>query len=82
MTDENTKLLQAILDNQAGLRRGQEDLNKKIDIKNSELQDRLTERIDALGKQLNVLDEDAPTRDEYDGLETRVVVLEGKNASS
>ncbi len=68
----DTKILQSILDGQVTIRK---DI-KKVDRKVDKVEKNLTTRMDALGKQLNVLDEDAPTRDEFDGLEERVVHLE------
>lgn len=47
-------------------------LNKKID----KVDTKLTKRIDALGKQLAVLDDDAPTRDEFEELKKRVDKLQ------
>ena len=38
-------------------------------------------RMDKLGKSLAYLEDDAPTREEFDGLEKRVVKVEQKAAS-
>ena len=46
------------------------------------LDDKLTERIDALGNQLNILDEDAPTSEELGELEKRVSKLEHQFAAN
>ena len=72
----DTKMLQAILDGQSSIREGMEDgfgkVNKRID----KLENKLTQRIDKIGKQVAFLEDDAPTRDEFDDLEERVVHLE------
>jgi len=52
-------------------------LDKKID----KVEKNITERIDKLGLQLARLEDDAPTREDFDGLEERVGQLEHKLAS-
>ncbi len=52
-------------------------LDKKIDIVGK----RLTTRLDKIGKQVAYLEDDAPTREEHDKLEKRVVKVEQKVAS-
>ena len=42
----------------------------------------LTSRIDKLGRQLAYLEDDAPTREEHDNLEKRVVKVEQKPVSA
>ena len=85
------KLLQAILDGQAALREEvqsgfaklEKRLSNRIDSLASELkavEKRLNRRIDPVGKQLNILDDDAPTGDEFKSLEKRVVKLEKQAA--
>ncbi len=66
MTD--TKILQAILD---GLNRIGEDLKG---FKNEVYKrfDKVDERIDKLGLQIAKLEDDAPTIEQFDGLEKRV----------
>lgn len=51
-----------------------EKLTKRID----DLDNKLTNRIDSLGKQLAYLEDDAPTRDEFNELEKRVDKVEQK----
>lgn len=52
-------------------------LDKKID----GVEERLTKRIDKIGLQVARLEDDTPTREEFDGLESRVGKLEQKPAS-
>ena len=47
-----------------------------MDIKFAKLEIKLTKRVDALGKQLNELDEDAPTAEEFADHEKRIRKLE------
>ena len=63
----DTKILQALLDGQVAIR---EDIKK--------LETNLTQRIDKLGMQLANVEDDSPTRDELDGLDKRVVILENR----
>ena len=70
MTDDTHKMLQMVLDGQGAIRK---------DIKN--LDEKLTKRIDSLGNTLAVLDDDAPTSEEFDKLEKRVKKIELKVAS-
>ena len=51
-----------------------DQMDKKID----GVEERLTKRIDSMGKQLAYLEDDAPTRDEFSKLEKRVGKLEQK----
>lgn len=84
--NDTQKMLQAIINGQSTLK--QELLNKidKVDKKVDKLSEkvggldgkidgvekRLTERLDKIGKQLAYLEDDTPTREEYDKLEKRV----------
>lgn len=52
----------------------------KLDKKLDRVEKNLTERIDKLGRQLAYLEEDSPTREEYDSLEVRVQTVEKKPA--
>ncbi len=86
MTDKN--MLQMVLDSLASLRRNFDDRFNKVDEKFEKLdkkidgvEERLTTRIDKLGKSLAYLEDDTPTREEFDGLESRVVKVEKKAAS-
>jgi len=79
-TDDTQKMLQIIINGQSSFR--QEMLKKfdQIDRKFESvgerfdsLEDNLTARINKLGKQLAYLEDDAPTREEFNTLEKRVV---------
>ena len=87
--DDTQKMLQAIINGQSSTRQeilGKIDkLDKKLsgridslDIKLDNVEKRLTKRIDKLGKQLAYLEDDTPTRDEFDNLEKRVGKIEQK----
>lgn len=82
-------MLRAIANGQSSLHqemlKGFNTLNKKIDAvdlkldqKIDRLDEKLTTRIDKLGKQLAYLDDDTPTRQEFDTLDNRVQKLEHK----
>ena len=90
--DDTKNMLQIIINGQSAFR--QEVLNRinkldtkfegkidSLDKKIDRVEDNLTKRIDALGKQLAYLEDDAPTRDEFNTLEKRVDKLESKPAS-
>lgn len=93
MTDpQTTKMLQAILNGQSSTNERIDKLDKKVDAlgtelkteikgvekKLTEVEKRLTKRIDSLGKSLAYLEDDTPTREEYDELEQRVGKIEQK----
>ena len=87
--DNTQKMLQAIINGQSTLK--QELLNRidKVDLKVDKLDEKLdkveknlTGRIDKLGKQLAYLEDDAPTREEFDNLEDRVDKIENKSTSA
>ena len=86
-TDDTPKMLRAILNGQSSFR--QEVLSKidkldnklsgqidKLDIKIDDVEGRLTKRLDNIGKQLAYLEDDTPTREEFDKLEIRVDKIE------
>lgn len=91
--DDTHKMLQAIIHGQNALK---QELSGKIDRLGEKLGGRmdrlekrvdevevnLTLRIDNLGRQLAYLEDDAPTRDEFDHLEKRVGKLEHKAPSA
>lgn len=68
----DTKMLQLVLDGQSEIRKDIKKLEGKLEKKIDENGN----RIDKLGKQLAYLEDDAPTRKEYDKLEKRVSKLE------
>jgi len=91
--DDTKKMLRTIINGQSLMKSellGKIDnLDKKIDGVKEDLsteikgvEKRLTERIDKLGKSLAYLEDDAPTREEFDGLTSRVVKIEHKVASA
>jgi len=49
---------------------------KEVKEEAKKTEERLTGRINKLGMQLAILEDDAPTIDEFDGLEKRVTKLE------
>jgi len=64
----DNKILQALLDGQTSIREDIKEVKEEVK-KNSE-------RIDKLGLQIANLEDDAPTIEEFDGLEKRVNKLE------
>lgn len=86
-SDNTQQMLRAIINGQSSFRqevlskidkldnkvdRLEEKLDKRID----DLDKKLTKRIDKIGKQLAYLEDDTPTREEFDELEERVDKLE------
>lgn len=81
--DNTQKMLQAIINGQSALKQelsGKIDrVDQKVDALSKDLkkvEQNLTKRIDKLGKQLAYLEDDTPTREEYDQLEKRVDKIE------
>lgn len=88
--DDTQKMLKALIKGQADLSNKIDniklELSVNIDNVHREVQDLRTEtkdgfkkvndRIDTLGKSLAYLEDDAPTHDEFDILETRVEKIE------
>lgn len=84
MTDpRTTNMLQAILNGQTALKqelvskidkvdKKLDAVEKKLDGKIDGVEKRLTKRLDKIGKQLAYLEDDTPTRGEFDRLEKRV----------
>lgn len=68
----DNKILQAIVNGQVAIREDIQKLDKKV----SSVEENLTRRINNLGLQLANLEDDAPTRDEFDALGQKVAVLE------
>ncbi len=87
--NDNQKMLQAIINGQSSFRQellGKIDkIDKKIDDKVDGLSEKLDQveknlatRIDKLGKQLAYLEDDAPTREEFDELEKKIDKIQQK----
>jgi BMFP domain-containing protein YqiC len=85
--DEIKEMLRAVINGQHALRTefnaGFAESDKKIETLRKELQkemregfDAVNERLDKQGKQLAYLEDDAPTREEFDDLKKRVEKLE------
>lgn len=81
--DDTKKMLRAIINGQSVFRqevvRKIDNLDKKLsnridglDTKLDRVEKNLTGRIDKLGRQLAYLEDDAPTREEFDNLEKKV----------
>jgi len=71
---ESIKMLQTLIDGQVTIR---EDIKEvKENLKKTE--NKLTKRIDKIGFELAELTDDAPTIEEFDKLEKRVIKVEKK----
>ena len=86
--DETKKMLRVIINGQSAMKeellgeiRKVDKKVNKLDSKIDGVEKRLTERIDKIGLQVARLEDDAPTRDEFDNLEKRVTKVETKVAS-
>ncbi|OGE33855.1 hypothetical protein A3C59_01970 [Candidatus Daviesbacteria bacterium RIFCSPHIGHO2_02_FULL_36_13] len=87
--NDTQKMLQAIINGQSAIKQELSGKIDKIDLKVDKLDEKLdkveknlTSRIDKLGRQLAYLEDDAPTREEHDNLEKRVVKVEQKPVSA
>ncbi len=95
--NDTQKMLRTIINGQSSFRQevlGKIDkldqkLSGKIDIVEEKLTEKidkvdinLTKRIDKIGKHLAYLEEDVPTREEFDQLEKRVTKIEPKTTSA
>lgn len=77
----DTKMLQALLDGQAVIRKDISTTRGDIHGVKEELKQtegRLTARIDKLGMQIARLEDDSPTIEEFDALNKRVLKLESQ----
>ncbi|MDD2823538.1 MAG: hypothetical protein PHQ59_05695 [Candidatus Daviesbacteria bacterium] len=87
--DDTQKMLQIIINGQSSLK---QELSTKIDKLDAKFEgkidklgtelnakiDKLDKRLDKIGKQVAFLEDDAPTREEFDGLTKRVDKIEKK----
>lgn len=91
--DDTQKMLQAIINGQSTFRQEVlakiDKVDKKVDSLGEELNGKidrvekgLTKRLDKIGRQLAYLEDDAPTREEFDKLEDRVDKLEHRTTAS
>lgn len=87
--NDTQKMLQAIINGQSAIKQelsGKIDkIDKKVDdldVKLDKVEKNLTSRIDKLGKQLAYLEDDAPTREEFNNLEKKVDNIEQKPTSA
>lgn len=83
--NDTQKMLQAIINGQSAIKQELSGKIDKVDLRVERLEKKidqaeknLTTRIDKLGKQLAYLEDDAPTREEFDNLEERVDKIEQK----
>lgn len=83
------KMFQTIINNQSAFRqeilKRFDEMDKKFESLRGETrrsEKNLTSRIDKIGKQQAYLEDDAPTREEFDKLEKRVDKIESKAAST
>lgn len=93
--EDSKKMLHAIINGQSAMKQELlaeirkvdqkvDKLDKKIDgvdARLTEVETNLTKRIDKLGLQIAELEDDTPTRDEFDELDKRVHILEQMRAS-
>ncbi len=93
MANDTKKMLQIIINGQSAFRQDVlgkiEKLDKKVDKLGNDLSGKidqveknLTKRIDKLGRQLAYLEDDVPTREEFNNLEKKVDKLDQKPLSS
>jgi hypothetical protein len=78
-TDDIAVMLKTVINNLSTFRQEVfkrfDETDKKFDTKIDGVEARLTKRIDAIGKQLAYLEDDAPTREEFDNLEKKVSLV-------
>lgn len=83
-TDDTRSMLRTIINNQSTLKQAIikriDEVEEKLESKIDKVDKKLTIRIDAIGRQLAYLEDDAPTREEFDILENRVNKLERKSS--
>ncbi|MEK7521875.1 MAG: hypothetical protein AAB599_03720 [Patescibacteria group bacterium] len=94
--DDTKKMFRAIINGQSALKSGllkeigdvkqqMSEFERKIEKRFEEVGNRfdaVDKRIDTIGKQVVFLEDDAPTREEHEALEKRVIKIEGKIVST
>jgi len=87
--DDTKKMLRAVINGQSAMKSELitkiDSVDKKVDKLDNKIdgfEKRSAQRIDKLGKQLAYLEDDAPTRDEFDDLTGRVDKIERTFVSS
>lgn len=91
--NDTQKMLQIIINGQSTFRQEVlskiDRVNKRVDALGERLESKidsvekkLTERLDKIGRQLAYLEDDAPTREEFDNLERKVNEIEHTIASA
>ena len=71
-------MLQLLLDGQVAIRKDVKEVKEAV----FATDEKLTKRIDKLGLQIANLEDDAPTMEEFEGLEKKVVKIQNKLALS
>ncbi len=93
--EDTKKMLQAVINGQSAMKeeliaairkvdQKVDHVDQKVDSLSEKLkkvESNLTARLDKLGLQIARLEDDAPTRDEFDELDKRVIMLEQMRAS-
>ena len=90
--DDLKKMIRTVINNQSSMksellseiRKGDEKLHTEIKELRTETKEgfkKVNHRLDLIGKQVAVLDDDAPTGDEHNELKERVTKLEHKVAT-
>ena len=74
----DTKMLQLVLDGQVSIKKEMREGFKSVDLRF----DQVDKRIDKLGLQIANLEDDAPTIEEFDNLEKKVVKIQKRLALS
>ncbi len=86
--DEVKEMIRAVINGQSAMRQEFEkrfdEVDKRFDQIEMKMDKRFKEvkdRLDKQGRHLAYLEDDAPTREEYDGLDNRLTKVEKKAAS-
>jgi hypothetical protein len=74
----DTKMLQLLLDGQTKIRKDVKEVKEAV----IKVDEKLTKRMDNLGLQIANLEDDAPTIEEFEGLEKKVTKIQKRLALS